>query len=177
LQQHYETENLRFYSHQESEIQSYKKSVHKAEVETVKSAKISELQSTVYPMTVMDSDTLKTRNNEWRNLLFGLSFFHAVIQERRKFGPFGWNIFYEFSDADLVTSITMIKNFLLENDDIPWDAMKFMTGEINYGGRVTDDFDRQLLIKVKVGNWRQLGVLAIEYGIERGYVSIPTRRI
>jgi dynein heavy chain len=58
----------------------------------------------------------------------------------------GWNIFYEFSDADLVTSITMVKNFLLENEDIPWDAMKFMTGQINYGGRVTDDFDRQLLM-------------------------------
>ena len=40
----------------------------------------------------------------------------------------------------------MIKNFLLENEDIPWDAMKFMTGQINSGGRVTDDFDRQLLM-------------------------------
>ena len=42
----------------------------------------------------------------------------------------------------------MIKNFLLENDEIPWDAMKFMTGQINYGGRVTDDFDRQLLMTI-----------------------------
>jgi dynein heavy chain len=97
---------------------------------------------------MMDVEELKQKNNQWRSLLFGLSFFHAVIQERRKFGPLGWNIFYEFSDADLVTSITMIKNFLLENDEIPWDAMKFMTGQINYGGRVTDDFDRQLLMTI-----------------------------
>jgi dynein heavy chain len=81
-------------------------------------------------------------------LLFSLSFFHAVILERRKFGPHGWNINYEFSDSDLQTSITMLKNFLLENEEIPWDSIKFMTGQINYGGRVTDDLDRVLLMNI-----------------------------
>lgn len=38
-----------------------------------------------------------------------------------------------------------MKNFLLENDEIPWDALKIMTGSINYGGNVTDNFDRILL--------------------------------
>jgi hypothetical protein len=30
----------------------------------------------------------------------------------------------------------------LENDELDWTALKFLVGEINYGGRVTDAWDR-----------------------------------
>lgn len=86
--------------------------------------------------------------NSWKSLLFGLSFFHSIIQERKKFGSIGWNKKYEFNDSDLETSVKMLQNFMFDQEQIPFDSMQFMTGHINYGGRVTDDNDRILLISL-----------------------------
>ncbi len=80
--------------------------------------------------------------------MWGLTYFHAIIQERRKFGPLGWNIRYEFNDSDLETSTKVVKMLLDEQTGIPWDSMTYVSGHINYGGRVTDDWDRRCLMTI-----------------------------
>jgi dynein heavy chain len=83
----------------------------------------------------------------WRKLIFGLCFFHAIIQERKKFGPLGWNISYEFNASDRECAIENLRIFLAEGS-VPWNALFFITSEITYGGRVTDHWDERCLSTV-----------------------------
>ncbi|GLI62391.1 hypothetical protein VaNZ11_005010 [Volvox africanus] len=86
-----------------------------------------------------------SKPDEWRRLVFGLCLFHAVIQDRRKFGPLGWNIRYDFTDGDLNVSLAQLQEYLDKYTVVPYKVLRFLFTEINYGGRVTDDKDRRLI--------------------------------
>ncbi|XP_050528019.1 dynein axonemal heavy chain 8-like [Daktulosphaira vitifoliae] len=85
---------------------------------------------------------------QYRSILYAISFLHSVVQERRKFGPIGWNIPYEFNTSDWYSSTLYLQKMVDEmtiNSPVNWVSLRYMLAEVHYGGRVTDDYDRRLL--------------------------------
>jgi dynein heavy chain len=86
-----------------------------------------------------------TKPDPFLKFVWGICFFHAVILDRRRFGPLGWNIPYQFADTDREISLRQTKMFMEEFDDIQYQALNYLIAECNYGGRVTDGQDRRTI--------------------------------
>lgn len=94
---------------------------------------------------------LHIQGDNWKAMVFGLCLFHGVILERRKFGPLGWNITYEFSESDRECGLDVLDMFCDRQNKrtaIPWDALEYINGEVTWGGRVTDYWDQRCLATI-----------------------------
>lgn len=93
------------------------------------------------------------KQQEFRSVVFALCYFHAALLERKKFGVgnlpgatsgIGWNMNYPFSTGDLLCCGQAAANYLDANARVPWDDLRYLFGEIMYGGHIVEDWDRRL---------------------------------
>ena len=90
---------------------------------------------------------------EFRTIIFNLSYFHSSLLERKKYGVgnlpgaksgIGWNMMYPFNAGDLTCCAQCSYNYLENATSVPWDDLRYIFGEIMYGGHVVEDWDRRL---------------------------------
>ena len=112
---------------------------------------------------------------QWRSMLYALCFMHTTVQERRKFGPLGFNIPYEFNQSDLSACVQFMQNHLSTQEgkkrSIDWDTLNYMICDVQYGGRITDDYDRRLF-NTYGQVWLSTAIFDANFRFHEGY-KIP----
>ncbi len=108
-------------------------------------AGLSRTYSTMVSQEVLD----KIDHPKWRQIIYTLAFTHSVVQERRKFGPMGWCVPYEYNNSDFEASASFLERYLsgvlvTAGATISWIQIVYMIVEVQYGGRITDNLDREL---------------------------------
>ncbi|XP_065334425.1 dynein beta chain, ciliary-like [Cloeon dipterum] len=125
-------------------------------------------------LNTFSQDTLEmcSKEAEFKQILFGLCYFHAVVAERRKFGPQGWNRVYPFNVGDLTISMNVLYNYLEANTRVPWEDLRYLFGEIMYGGHITDDWDRRLC-RTYLEEFMQPDLVEGELQLAPGFTAPP----
>ena len=91
------------------------------------------LRSTYFKISA--TALIECQHESFSSLVFVLAFFHAVVQERRKYGKIGWNVSYDFNESDFQVCMDVLRTYLdkaQENADvrIPWASLKYLIGEV-----------------------------------------------
>jgi len=83
------------------------------------------------------------KKTEFKACLFSLCWFHSIVLGRRRFGQQGWSRKYSFNTGDLTICANVLQAYLEANPVVPWDDLRYIFGEIMYGGHITDAWDRR----------------------------------
>ena len=92
------------------------------------------------------TETQKSKE-EWMKWLFNLSVFHAIVRTRGNFGNLGFSKPYEFNLGDFDISKNLLKRGFSATGDLEdmWESLNYLIGNINYGGRILEDLDLNII--------------------------------
>jgi len=99
----------------------------------------------LFDQSVLDKST---KPKAHKPMIFALAFFHSLVLGRRKFGFQGFSRNYPFNNGDLTVCASVLHNYLeaAPKGVVPWEDVRYIFGEIMYGGHITDTWDRRLCV-------------------------------
>lgn len=97
------------------------------------------------PLSTDFYDSCPKQDKLFKQLLYSLTFFDVLVNERKNYSNIGWNAPYEFSLNDFTQSIRQLQRFLCDGKPTPFQTLHYIIGECLYGGRMSDAYDKRLL--------------------------------
>ena len=83
-----------------------------------------------------------------KNVFFGLSYLHGVLEGRRQYASLGWNVVYEFDRNDFDISNEILNVYLKRDFDHKLEAlevMKYIFAQVSWAGKISRSEDQRKL--------------------------------
>ncbi|VVC32081.1 Dynein heavy chain, domain-2,Dynein heavy chain domain,Dynein heavy chain, domain-1,Dynein heavy chain, P- [Cinara cedri] len=98
--------------------------------------------------TLKKCDGVTNSHPSFNSLLYTSLFLHGILLERKKYNKIGWSLPYNFEYSDYAICQQIINICLKKSEqyEIPWITIKYLIGEIIYGGKIIDNYDRRILL-------------------------------
>ena len=93
-------------------------------------------------------DRMTQHKHNFKKLLFSLTVMHSVINQRERFGSFGWTQPYHFSPNDLEISLQTLEevcNLTPQEQPLPMQLIQYLISDLNYGGKLINQEDKDIL--------------------------------
>lgn len=91
--------------------------------------------------------------SECRHVCFLLVWYHSLIKERLRYAPISFTKLYDINDSDFTSGLYLIKKlfaplivkgrFNVSPELIPWREIRYLIGEVTYGGKIDNKLDLQ----------------------------------
>ena len=92
----------------------------------------------------LELSNVTKHGREFKRMFYSMAVMHAVINQRERFGSFGWTKPYVFSPTDFHISVKMLAEIcgkLKPGENFPLRLMRYLVSHINYGGKLNHPED------------------------------------
>jgi len=83
-----------------------------------------------YSRFSLDNFAKCSKPSQYKKLLFSLSFLHATVVQRQRYGSCGWKRIYNFSDSDFDMSERILQLQLSDDGEVPWSALHTLIADV-----------------------------------------------